>query len=32
LAATVITRAAYNNRKSQGCHHIDSREGNREKS
>ena len=26
LAATVITRAAYNNRKSQGCHYIRSHE------
>ena len=31
LAATVITRAAFNNRRSQGCHHIVPREGIREK-
>ena len=32
LAATVITRAAYNNRKSQGCHYIASRDSSSAKS
>ncbi len=32
LTATVITRAAYNNRKSQGCHYIATRDGSRGKS
>ena len=32
LTATVISRAAYNNRKSQGCHHVVSRDTSSEES
>ncbi|OQY34633.1 MAG: L-aspartate oxidase [Spirochaetaceae bacterium 4572_59] len=32
LTATVITRAAYNNKKSQGCHYMVTRDGSFEKS